>query len=57
MGLLLFLLYINDLEHVTSTVRLFVDEGLVYRPIRTPGDQVKLQRDMHALTTWGILGV
>ena len=52
MGPLLFLLYINDLPgHVTSTVRLFVDDCLLYRPIRTPDDQVKLQQDLHAITT------
>ncbi len=53
MGPLLFLLYINALPgHVTSTVRLFADDCLLYRPIRTPDDQVKLQKDLHALTIW-----
>ena len=47
MGPMLFLLYINDLPgHVTSTVCLFADDCLLYRPIRTPDDQVKLQLDL-----------
>ncbi len=55
MGTLLFPLYINDLPgHVTSTVRLFGDNCLLYRPIRSPDDQVELQHDMHALTIWAI---
>ena len=39
MGPLLFLLYINDLpQHVTSEVRLFADDCLLYRAVRTPED-------------------
>ena len=53
MGPLLFLLYINDLpDCVTSHVRLFADDCLVYRPIHSFEDQVALQRDLEALTSW-----
>ncbi len=51
MGPLLFLLYINDLPgHVTSTVHLFADDCLLYRPIWTPDNQVKLQCSVPACT-------
>ncbi len=53
LGPLLFLLYINDLpEYVSSQVRLFADDCLLYRPIRSITDQLQLQEDLKALTTW-----
>jgi hypothetical protein len=42
---LLFLLFINDLPFVvSSTTRLFADDCLLYRRIRTTEDQAILQR-------------
>ena len=47
MGPLLFLLYINDLpQHVTSEVRLFADDCLLYRDLE--------QRDLEQLHAWSL---
>ena len=59
LGPLLFILHINDLPNVvTSQVRLFADDCLLYRPIRSVVDQEGFQRDLEALeqwaTTWGM---
>ena len=54
MGPLLFLLHINDLsENVTSEVRLFADDCLLYLPIHNASDQIALQRDLYSLVEWG----
>ena len=43
----LFLIYINDLvTDIQSTVRLFADDCLIYRPILTPTDHQILQEDL-----------
>ena len=53
LGPLLFLCHINDLpQRVTSKVRLFADDCLLYRPIHSPRDQLLLQQDLAALETW-----
>ena len=49
---MLFLIYINDLpKNVTSTTRLFADDSLLYRRIRTTEDHRNLQEDLSRLET------
>ena len=58
MGPLLFLLYINNLPSVldpSTSCRLFADDCLIYRSIKSLSDQVTLQRDLEALHDWGEL--
>ena len=54
LGPLLFLLHINDLPSVASSqVRLFTDDCLLYRQIRSQSDSLALQQDLSALEGWG----
>ena len=55
MGPLCFLIYINDMEKSisrTSTLCLFADDSLLYRPVNTTGDGKRLQEDLTELTKW-----
>ena len=53
LGPLLFLVHINNLpDHVTSNVRLFADDCLLYRQIKSEKDQEELQRDLSNLEVW-----
>lgn len=53
LGHLLFLFFINDLPYVvSSTTRLFADDCLLYRRMRTTEDQAILQRDLDNLQQW-----
>ena len=54
LGPILFLLHINDLPSVISSkVRLFADDCLVYREIKNRQDQIALQKDLNLLENWG----
>jgi len=53
LGPLLFLCHINDLPtRVTSSVRLFADDCLLYREITSEEDHIALQDDLTSLQTW-----
>jgi len=53
LGPLLFLVYINDLPtRVSSTVRMFADDCLLYREIRNKNDSKVLQHDLDRLQDW-----
>ena len=52
-GPLLFLLFVNDLpQGISSSIRLFADDCLLYRTINDIGDSLSLQNDLIALSKW-----
>ena len=50
---LLFLCFVNDIPNcVSSNIRLYADDILLYRTINVMDDCVKLQDDLNALQQW-----
>lgn len=53
LGPLLFLIFIKDLpSRVTSCMRLFADDCIIYRKINDPTDHVTLQKDLNLICDW-----
>ena len=55
LGPLFFLIYINDIQHNLSpgtSIRLFADDSLLYRQIKSFQDTITLQKDLDQLQKW-----
>ena len=53
LGPCLFLFYISDLpQNLSSPVRLFADDTLLYLAVESIGDAISLQNDLRELENW-----
>ena len=53
LGQTLFLIYINDIaNNITSNIRLFADDCVLYRTINSTSDNITLQEDLNKLVHW-----
>jgi len=53
LGPILFLCYINDMPaSVSSKLRLFADDSIIYKAIKSLSDCISLQRDLVSLEQW-----
>jgi len=50
----MFSVYINDISDIlqSSSIKLFADDALLYRPVNTLEDSVKFQEDLASLEQW-----
>ena len=52
---LLFLCYINDItKDISSNIKLYADDVLIYNIINSKEDCVKLQKDLDILNEWAV---
>ena len=52
-GPILFLIYINDIQRgISSKMRLFADDSIIYREIRNNTDHTTLSDNLHRLDQW-----
>ena len=53
LGPMLFLLYLSDINNaITSQIKLFADDSVLYRSIHNQNDQVILQNDLDTISSW-----
>ena len=53
LGPLMFLLYINDIDqNISSTIRLFTDDCIMYRTVTTREEASSLQYDLDKIYDW-----
>lgn len=52
LGPLLFLVYVNDIASLSSSVKVYADELVLYRKFSFIEDRTILQDDLGKLTTW-----
>ena len=53
LGPMLFLLYINDINNaITSQIKHFADDSVLYRNIHNQNDQEILQNDLDTISSW-----
>lgn len=52
-GPLLFLIFVNDIsQNITSKIRLFADDCILYREITEQHDMIQLQEDLNKINDW-----
>ena len=53
LGSMLFLLYINDINNaITSQIKFFADDSVLYINLRNKNDQVIIQNYLDTISSW-----